>query len=353
MRFLVVLLTLFALPAFSAAATPFTVEDMMRVANANIADVSADGRWVAVTVASLEDRLGIDNHRFGDPTYIAPSRMDLVVIDTQTGATRKVCPERTQVRGVKWSPDGSKLALFVLRGDAFQAVIWDRASGKLMPLTQPGGMSADDSSEPVWTKDNARVLIAVHPADWRDQARARFLAETQGPVVFHSSTEPFLAWIDVRRMGLNRSVYSFEAATGKASEAVPQSATLGSYRLAEDGSFVIVNQEIVKKTDYDTLGAGEARVDLRKLDGAPARTLLASTKGLTLIWSRDLKTYAYSKDGAAYVASVDDKEPKLVAGKKKEAAKEPAPAESVDKPEKKETFTAVRLSPRGDKIVVS
>jgi hypothetical protein len=120
MRCFVALLTLFALPSLSIAATPFTVDDMLRVTNANIADVSADGRWVAVTVASLEDRIGINNHRFGDPTYIAPSRMDLLVIDTQNGTSRKVFPERTQVRGAKWSPDGSRLALFVLRGDAFQ-----------------------------------------------------------------------------------------------------------------------------------------------------------------------------------------------------------------------------------------
>src|SRR6185295_15910824 len=232
MRCFVALLTLFALPSLSIAATPFTVEDMLRVSNATIADVSADGRWLAVTVASLEDRIGINNHRFGDPTYIAPSRMDLLVIDTQNGTSRKVFPERTQVRGAKWSPDGSRLALFVLRGDAFQATIWERASGKLTPLIPPGGMPADDTSEPVWTNDNARVLIAARPADWREKARARFRAETEGPIVFHSSTEPFLAWIDVRRMAQQRTVFAFEAATGKATEAVPASTTLASYRLA-------------------------------------------------------------------------------------------------------------------------
>src|SRR5260370_33765324 len=95
-------------PALLSAATPqaFTVDDMLHVANATIADVSADGRWVAVTVASLEDRIGIDNHRFGDPTYIAPSRMDLLVIDTQSGASRKVCAERTQVHRPNGSPAG-------------------------------------------------------------------------------------------------------------------------------------------------------------------------------------------------------------------------------------------------------
>lgn len=88
-------------PTALAAPGAFTVDDRLHVVNASIGDVSADGRWVAVTVSRLEDRIGIDHHRFGDPTYIVPVRMDLLVFDTQTGASQKVFSERTQVRGRK------------------------------------------------------------------------------------------------------------------------------------------------------------------------------------------------------------------------------------------------------------
>src|SRR5260370_23068447 len=102
--------------ASTAAPGTFNVDDLLHVANVGIADISPDGRWVAVTVSTLEDRIGIDNHRFGDPTYIAPNRMDLVVFDTQTGASQKVFPEQAQVRGLKWSPDDARRAKLGLRG---------------------------------------------------------------------------------------------------------------------------------------------------------------------------------------------------------------------------------------------
>src|SRR5262249_48022054 len=69
-------LSLSSLAPHLRAQTPnagFTVDDLLDVANINIADLSDDGRWLAATSGTLRDRIGIDNHRFGDPTYIAPS----------------------------------------------------------------------------------------------------------------------------------------------------------------------------------------------------------------------------------------------------------------------------------------
>ena len=75
-----VALTLTSLPVLGraqSASSPFTVDDLLDVTNVNIADLSTDGRWLAATSGSLRDRIGIDNHRFGDPTYIAPSLVDI------------------------------------------------------------------------------------------------------------------------------------------------------------------------------------------------------------------------------------------------------------------------------------
>ena len=69
-----VVLTLASLPlhgSAQSASSPFTVDDLLDVANVNIVDLSDDGRWLAVTSGSLRDRIGIDNHRFGDPVLNA------------------------------------------------------------------------------------------------------------------------------------------------------------------------------------------------------------------------------------------------------------------------------------------
>lgn len=334
------LLVLAVSASFGADLRPFSVDDALDVNNASIASVSRDGRWAAVTISSLRDRIGIDNHRFGDPTYIAPNRMDVRIFDLQSGASTALFPDRAQVRGMKWSPDGNKLALMVLHGDAFEARIWDRSSNKFSEIKKP----VDDSSEFFWSPDSSHLLFALHSPDWRAKAVARFKAETEGPIIFHSSKEPFLGWIDLRRMSMERSLALMDVATGAVVEVAP-GAMISSYRAAPDSPALLVSEDIAKKTDYDTLGAGEARVDLITAPGS-RRTVIPSTKDLNVIWSRDLRSYAYTKQGAIYFASIDDKEPRLIAGTKKDDSKK-------DEEKKPETFTASSLSPKGDRLVAS
>lgn len=350
MRCIVVLLISFA---SAASAGVFTVDDLLHVANAAVSDVSADGRWVAITVSSLEDRIGVDNHRYGDPTYIAPHKMDVLVVDTRSGASTKLFPSRTQVKGLSFSPDGKHLALLVQRNDAFELRIWDQATGNFTTVNAPEGKAIDDSGEMQWTRDGATLMIPLRMSDWRDRARERFIAETVGPVIFHSTTEPFLAWIDVRRLSLEESIGAYDVATAKVKEIAPPS-LISSFNVADDGSYLILNQDIARKTEYETLGAGEARIDVAPTkSGAKPRTLIPSTKGLTLIWSRDLHSYAYAKDGAIYFAGIDDKEPRLIAGKKKEESPEPAESNAPDPKTKREAYTPVRLSVKGDLLVAS
>src|SRR5262249_22618486 len=105
-------------------------------------DLSPDGKWLAGTTGSTRSRIGIDNTRFQDPTYIAPSATDVWVIDTATGTSRRVFPDRRQVRGLKWSPDSTRLALFVLKDAVYEPEVWDRATGSLKAVALPIGKEA-------------------------------------------------------------------------------------------------------------------------------------------------------------------------------------------------------------------
>ncbi len=108
------LTSLSSLGSAQSATSPFTVEDLLDVANINLADLSDDGRWLAATSGSLRDRIGIDNHRFGDPTYVAPALVDVLIIETQTARAQRPFQGKKQVRSLKWSPDASRLALLIL-----------------------------------------------------------------------------------------------------------------------------------------------------------------------------------------------------------------------------------------------
>ena len=174
--------------------------------------------------------------------------------------------------------------------------------------------------------------------------------------VVHTSKEPFLAWDEVRRLSLERSLAAYEVKTGGWTEIVPQT-KLPSYEITEDGSGLVYNQDVTKKTDYDTIGGREDEMRLIPPAGGASKVLLKSTKGLTLIWSRDGRHYAYTKDGAVWVGGIDSGEAKQVAGPPKAAPDKDKDKSEPDDAEKekraKERFTAVRLSPKGDHLVAS
>ena len=81
---------------------------MLKVATASVLDLSEDGRRVAVGVRRLEDNAETNHRRFGDPTYVAPSMVELMVFDTRTGAVDRVVQGPMNVRQAAWSRDGSR-----------------------------------------------------------------------------------------------------------------------------------------------------------------------------------------------------------------------------------------------------
>lgn len=331
----------------------FTVDDLLDVANISVADVSEDGRWVVATTTTLRDRIGIDSSRFGDPTYIAPSQADVTVIDTQTGRSLKIFSEKRHVRQLKWSPDGSRLAMLVLKGDIFEPVIWERNSDRWQTVKLPSGTSVAENSELIWTRAGDQLLLTLRPDEWRNQARERFLAETRGAVVFHSSKEPFLAWEDLRRMVAVRSMASYDLKSGQTRELIART-RLNNYDLSEDGALLTWQEDITKKTDYDVIFGSENQVMAKSVSGGEARMVIKSTKGITLIWSRDGRHYAYSKDGNLFTGSVDDKEPRQITGKQDEkAVTAEENSKDGDKKKEKEKLSAVRLSPNGDWLIAS
>lgn len=335
-------------------ASAFTVDDLLDVANITVADLSSDGRWVAATQGSLRDRIGIDNYRFGDPTYIAPSLTDVWVIDTQSGKAQKLFVQKRQVRALRWSPDGSRLALFVRKDDLFEPVVWERATNRFTAIALPQSKYAAENADFHWSADSAQLMFAVRQEDWRRQARERFEKGTRGPVAVQSSKEPFLAWDDLRRMSSIRSLVVYDTKSGQSRETLAQ-ARVNSYGLSDDGTFITYYEDITRKTDYDVIFGVENQVRVLSATGGEVRTVIKSTKGINIIWSRDSRRYAYAKDGNIFFGSVDETEPRQLTGRKEEKI-EPADKskEEADKEKKeKERFNAVRLSPKGQWLAAS
>jgi len=355
--FLALLSLILLTPDRAASQAPrFTVDDVMDVRSASVGDLSDDGRWLVITTASLRDRLGADQSRYGDPTYVAPSVAEISIVDTRTGEARKLFPDQRQARAFAWSPDGSQLAFLLREGDAFRLVLWERQRNRLRTLTLPPGRIVADNAPLQWSADGSRLLFALRPAEWQRLARERFLQEIAAPIVVQSSDDPFLSWEEIRSRSARQIPAVYHVAGGRVQELMPETA-LGGLALTADGMAFRFEEDVTTKTDYTQIFGRERKLVARPVDGGEAKILLPSLKDTRLVWSGDGRRFVYAREGKVYVGSIDGGDPQRLAG---EDAPKPGeePADSAARAaarerREKERFTPLRLSQAGDRLVAS
>lgn len=332
---------------------PFTIADVFRPTNVSAAALSPDGRWLVALETTLRDRLGVDNSRYGDPTYVGPGTSRVLLIDTRSGESRPIFRERRQVRTPSWSPDGRRLALLVRDGDTFRPAVWDRDSGHLRFLRLPRDLIAAPQGDLDWTPDGRELLFALHTTAWQRAAHDRFLEMTTGPIFMQSSEQPFLAWEALRRRAKRISLVLYDLANDRAREVLPET-MISDYALTEDGAQLRFAQDITPQTDYSQIFGSDNAVKVIPLAGGETRTILATTHGIRPIWSGDGRTFAYAREGRVYIATIDQPEPRQLLGPEKSADSTAAPADSAARAQRaRERFTPVRLSERGDWLIAT
>jgi dipeptidyl aminopeptidase/acylaminoacyl peptidase len=338
-----------------AAAASFTPEDALDITSYQPNDLTADGRWLVATSSVRRDGFGADFRRDGDPTYVRPNAVKLWVIDTRSGGARAVYADKRNLRSPRWSPDGSRLAFLELVGESYVPVIWDRASGRLSTAKVPAGRYVAENSDVRWTDDGTRLVFSLHTNEWRTKARETFASMTNGPVFVQSSKEPFLSWEALRRLGSQVTVVAYNTNGGSTEELIPWT-TLGSFDITEDGSVVVYNEDVTKKTDYDVIFGTERTLIARRLSCSTecTRTILPSLKNTTIAWARDNKRFAYSKEGRVFVGTIDDTAKKLIAGLPVGERRDTADTSKAARERReKERFAVERYSPSGDAVVIS
>ena len=338
------------------AARGFTLDDVLTVNSVSVGDMSADGRWIVVTTTQLRDRLGTDNSRFGDPTYVAPSVADVAVLDTRTGERWALFPDKRQARAFAWSPDGARLAFQLREGDTFRLVIWERERTRLRTVALPQNRIPADNGSLQWSADGTKLLFGMRTGDWQREARERFVREVDGPIVVQSSEDPFLSWEDIRRRTARAIPTLYHVDGGRIEELLPET-TLGTVALTADGTMLRYEEDITTKTDYAEILGREHRLLSRPAGGGEAKTLVANTKGMTFRWSGDGRSYVYAKDGKVFFGTVEGGDPRTLTGEDAPKAGE-EPADSVARTaererREKERFTPARLDQSGQWLIAT
>jgi dipeptidyl aminopeptidase/acylaminoacyl peptidase len=357
-----------AMPALAQAPSPgsaFTAEDMLAITTVSVLDLSDDGRYVAVTERRTYDNAETDHRRYGDPTYLTPAAVRLVVIDTTTGARTVLFKDLVNVREGAWSRDGGRLAVIVAvpaadgRTSVARLHIWDAARGVIRELPIRGDKPLAVNSGLAWSPDNSRLVVALGSPARLAEARETFRLLNDGPIVVHRSKDPFLEWDALNRTNRWQILADVEVATGVVREVLPER-RLSSYAVARDGSFITFMEDVTEKTDYETIGGTDAALRLVQFAGGEPKTLAEAKdlKGLQLRWSEDGRTFAFARRGEVFVQRIDESKPRsLTPPPEKKEGEKPADAPVVAPAEKKEeereSFSVSLVSRDGAKLLVT
>ncbi|MGE0440116.1 MAG: prolyl oligopeptidase family serine peptidase [Gemmatimonadales bacterium] len=338
-----------AFPLAAQERTAFTAERSLDVATWSIGDLSDDGAWLVTTSLTRRAMLGVDHRRDGDPTYLRPAAADIWVVNTATGDRRKVFPEPRNRRAEAWSPDAGTLALLVEQNGEYALALWDRQTARLTWPRMPADRYVAENSDLAWSRDGSRVLFNLRTRGWKDSVTARFREMTEGPVFVQSSTDPFLAWDALRRDGFVRSVASLDRRSGRVVE-ILSTRRLTTWRLAEDDSTLVWQEDITPKTDYDVIFGTETRL-LARRGTADSLVVVRSTKGISLVPSRNGLRYAYAKDGRLVVGTVVDTATRVLAGPGDSAAAPRDTSKAARDARQRERFTPLRWSADGSELI--
>lgn len=298
-----------------SAPRPFALEDLLDTRNTALGDMTADGRYVVAFMSRPRTSMGVDyNRSFGDPTYAAPTRRESMVLDTRAGTATPLFTEPRVIGTTAWAPDGQRLAVLVQRDeDRFDLQLWDRTTRKTQTLKLPMGRYAFGGSRMRWSGDGAALFVALRSDTWRAKAGAEFARLTVGPRIVQSSSEPFLAWNGMQRLGNIESVVRIDTKTGATTDVLPEGMRQ-QWQVSRDGERLVYTEDITTKTDYDVIGGSEQKLLTRTVAGGDARVLFPSLKNVRLVWDRDLRRYTWLQGDQLLIATLGDSARTRIAG---------------------------------------
>lgn len=299
------LIALLAAAVSLPAADSLRPADLLAVRSATIADLSDDGRWIALTLSERGDGLGVVAARDGDPTYLRVTPVELFAVDSRTLERRAVFAGKRPVRGATWSPDGSQLAYLELAGERFRAVVWNRGTGRSIISRLAPGTYVAENSELRWNGDGSRLHLALRTEAWRTATQARFETLVRGPITHLGSPEraPFLPWEELRREGNRRAIVAWTPATQAVEVLIPEG-MIGAWEVSPDGAVRVWNDDITKKTDYETIMGRTERLLARVGTDTATRVLFPALRGVTVQWAEDGRRYFHARDGSVWMGRI-------------------------------------------------
>ena len=338
------------------AQQPLTASDLLDVGNATVADLSDDGKWLALTINTRRDNLGVDASRDGDPSYLRVAPALLHAVDTRTLARTPVFSAARPVRNAVWSPDGTRLAFFELVNGELRPTVWERASKRFTTMRAPAGQYVAENSELRWNGDGTQLYLALRRAAWRVRVQERFANLVRGPITHLGSPtgEPFLPWEALRREAFQRRVVAWTVARQAIESLIPET-MVSSWDISPDGAVRVWADDQTTKTDYTTIMGRNERLVAQVGTDSSRRVIVPRVQGTTVQWSDDLRRFFVAREGAVWMgrltASTADSTRRRVLAPDSVPASDTSAAARARRAATR--WSLVRTSPRGDAIIAS
>ena len=355
--FMAILLAVLA-SAVWAEKTPFTIADSLKIKSFSPQSMTDDGRFIAGTINTRIDRLGIDHKRFGDPTYISPRRAEAVILDTESGRMEVLFDTKVEIQNMTWSPDCTTLAFFMRKGDRFLLHMYDPKKKSTREIKLKSRKPIASGSFLIWANDGSGIFLALREDGWAEKSREMFTEATVGPITVYDTGQPFLKWDAIRDQS-SLIIPAFVDLKSQKVQELLREERYSDIRLAKDDSFITYIVTYPIKTEYgqNYYRQGGREYELFRLDlapGAEAKTLVKRyEKRRRFSWSEDNTLFAWEDEGDILIQSVEETESRNLTKDKvkpKEGEKADDAAKNGDK-EKKVRFSLNRFSPDGTELL--
>ena len=299
---------MFAAPALAQDTRAFTTEIALDVKSPSIAAMTEDGRRIAVTVRTRRGRVDVDHARYGDPTYVGPSLVTAMVIDTRSGDRVWLHEQGAQVSDFTWSPDGSQLAYLLFAEDEFTLRVFDAASGSTEGVTLRTSKPIASSSPLVWAPDGESILLTLRPDGWDVRASGAFFDLTDAPIIVQDSRNDFLAWDRVRNIA-NEQITALVSLDDGAVREILTDVVPQGLGFSPDGSRITYTVATRTKTSYTRRDGTDYGLYSLDLDGGEPGALIESSEDrVSAEWNEDRDAYAFAEEGAVFVHELGEDE---------------------------------------------
>ncbi|MFC1545157.1 prolyl oligopeptidase family serine peptidase [Gemmatimonadota bacterium] len=325
--------------------TPFTVDDALDMLSLSVQDITDDGSWLICSVSRRRDRLGSDNTRYGDPTYMGPGGAEVFLMDGRTGERTPLFDSLVQARGFTFAPDESSIAFFLRDGDVYRLHTWEMERGRSREVRLRTEKEISSRSMLEWLPDGSGLLIQLREAGWRERAHREFLDITAGPIIVHDSNDDFLKWDAIRNTGSLTIPSIVDIERGEVRELLPEG-NYGSIRIAENGEFLTFTETFPQGTVYARRGGSEYELSRYDLQSGE-RTVLReqSSDRISATWNEAGDHWVWTDEGDLFLRSVFEEEGKNLT----EAGRPYHDGEDTTKV----NFSVMRFSPDGEKVLCS